>query len=238
VHLTALSRWSSSSGRGPSWSSLDILRCRNGPGPVRRWTDQVDLQMASRNFLRVTRSEHEAVPPGVQSCRDIHLRWFVRPAQHPAATCRGLCRASDDGRHAVAPMYCRIGLFRIKRRASAADRDRSRSACWRPPAGIGRRGGPHPQRGVQRAASGGGAQASRMVAIPTTVDPGRAEQTCPAVTRSFGRGALHLVTAGQARSTVCGSTADGMARRRAGGRRPAEYWNSRAAGRHAVGSWS
>jgi hypothetical protein len=50
-----------------------------------------------------------------------------------------------------------------------------------------------------------------MVAIPTTIDAGEAEQTCPGVTRSFGRGALHLVTPGQARSTVCGSTADGMA---------------------------
>jgi hypothetical protein len=108
---------------------------------------------------------------------------------------------------------CRISLFRIKRRASAADRDRSRPACWRPPAGIGRRGGPHPQRRESRGASGGGAQASGMVAIPTTIGPGRAEQTCPAVPRSFGRGALHLVTAGRARSTVCGSTADGMAAR-------------------------
>jgi hypothetical protein len=49
-----------------------------------------------------------------------------------------------------------------------------------------------------------------MRAIPTTEDPGKAEQTCPSVTRSFvelGAPPCHL---GKAGSPVCGSTADGM----------------------------
>ncbi len=81
-------------------------------------------------------------------------------------------------------------------------------------------GGPPAQGGAATQGSGGKGECLRRehsdsgmgYAIPPAVDPGEAEQTCPSgakVVRPVGRSTLS--PEGQARSTVCGSMADGMA---------------------------
>jgi hypothetical protein len=103
-------------------------------------------------------------------------------------------------------------LERSRRRASAA-LARPRSPCWR------RKRRHRPARRADcftgaliLCASGGALQASGMVGHPDHRRP-KAKPSRPALGRqgrSSGR-ALHLVAPGQARSTACGSTADGMA---------------------------
>lgn len=77
-------------------------------------------------------------------------------------------------------------------------------------AGTGMEGAPSPTAGTLGRAQG--------APIPSTVDPGRAEQTRPRgvkVVRTVARSTLTPLN--HARSTVCGSTADGMGAEVSGG---------------------
>src|SRR4051812_44342665 len=66
-----------------------------------------------------------------------------------------------------------------RRRASAALAGRARPAGGLRPASAGDPADACGDARFRGDASGGSAQASGMVAIPPTVDPGEAEQTCP-----------------------------------------------------------